>query len=187
VVLDEITVTTDAGSNQQQLAVLGQAIAGMEVRLRPSDDNAGIVGREVGEVEIRGTSMMSGYLGQEPLNPGDWFATGDLVVADGAGRLRLVGRTSCVINVSGMKCFPEEIEAVLREHPEVAAARVSGRVHGHVGAVPVADVVPRDPGQPPTASALAAHCRAGLARFKVPVAFRMVDSLPLTASGKLKR
>jgi long-chain acyl-CoA synthetase len=145
----------------------------------------------VGELFVRGPGMLDAYLWPfrtrgEILADG-WFGTGDLAVAEEDGSLRLVGRASCVINVSGMKCFPEEIEAVLSEHPGVAAVRVSGRAHPHVGAVPVADVVPRDPAHPPDARALAAHCRTGLARFKVPVAFRMVESLPRTASGKVKR
>jgi long-chain acyl-CoA synthetase len=146
---------------------------------------------EVGELFLRGRGVLDGYLWpfrtrDEILDDG-WFATGDLTTADAEGSLRLVGRSRSVINVSGMKCFPEEIEAVLQQHPLVAAARVTGRPHVHVGAVPIADVVPRDAEQPPAAGQLAAHCRAALARFKVPVEFRMVDALPRTASGKIKR
>jgi acyl-CoA synthetase (AMP-forming)/AMP-acid ligase II len=53
--------------------------------------------------------------------------------------------------------------------------------------VPVAEIVPRDPAQPPRLSSLAAHCRAALARYKVPVEFHFVKTLPITASGKIKR
>ena len=62
---------------------------------------------------------------------------------------------------------------------------MSGRAHV-VGAVPVADVVARDAQHPPATGELAAHCRAR-SRYKVPVEFRIVDALPLTASGKVKR
>lgn len=156
-------------------------------------DDAGraVASGEVGELFLRGPGMLDGYLW--PLRPreqilaGGWFATGDLARADARGALRLVGRTRSVINVSGSKCFPEEIEAVLLAHPEVAAARVVGRPHAHLGAVPVADVVPCDLGRPPDARGLGAHCRAALARYKVPVEFRIVRALPLTASGKVKR
>jgi long-chain acyl-CoA synthetase len=146
---------------------------------------------DVGELHLRGPGMLDGYLW--PLRPraeilsDGWFATGDLARADDDGSLRLLGRTRSVINVSGLKCFPEEIEAVLLGHPQVGAARVVGRPHDHLGAVPVADVVPRDAARPPDARGLAAHCRAALARCKVPVEFRVVPALPLTASGKVKR
>ena len=146
---------------------------------------------EVGELRVRGPGLLDGYLWpfrtREQVLDDGWFATGDLATTDADGSLRLVGRTRSVINVSGLKCFPEEIEAVLQQHPEVAAARVTGRAHDRVGAVPVADVVPRDAHRPPAVRDLAAHCRAALARYKVPVEFRIVDGLPLTASGKVKR
>lgn len=146
---------------------------------------------EVGELHLRGPGMLDGYLWpfreRSAILDDGWFASGDLATADADGSLRLVGRTRSVINVSGMKCFPEEIEAVLLQHPAVAAARVSGRPHAHVGAVPVADVVLRDAAAPPAAGALLAHCRAALARYKVPVDLRLVEALPLTASGKVKR
>jgi len=146
---------------------------------------------EAGELFLRGPGMLDGYLSplraREQIVADGWFATGDVARADARGALRLVGRTRSVINVSGSKCFPEEIEAVLLGHPEVAAARVVGRPHAHLGAVPVADVVPRDPTRPLDARRLGAHCRAALARYKVPVEFRVVPALPLTASGKVKR
>lgn len=188
VVVDEITVTTDAGSNRQQLAVLGEAITGMEVRLRPSDDNAGIVDREVGEVEIRGTSMMSGYLGQEPLNPGDWFATGDLgYFVDGG--LVVCGRTKELITVAGRNIFPTEIERV--------AAQVKGVREGAVVAVGAGEKAVR------SGLVIAAEFRgadeAG-ARSQViqqvasecgivpaDVVFLTPGSLPRTSSGKLRR
>ena len=116
-----------------------------------------------------------------------WFRTGDLARLDEDGDVHLLGRSHSVINVAGMKCFPEEIEAVLNEIPEVRRARVLGKANTRFGAVPVAEIVPRDPANPPKISALAAHCRGALARYKVPVEFRMVESVPLTPSGKIQR
>lgn len=169
---------------------VGRPLPDFEVELR--DEGGRVVAPgEVGELFLRGPGMLDGYL--SPLRARDqilsdgWFSSGDLARADASGSLRLVGRTRSVINVSGLKCFPEEIEAVLLAHPQVAAARVSGRPHAHLGAVPVADVVPRDARHAPGTRSLVAHCRAGLARYKVPVEFRVVRALPLTASGKVKR
>ncbi len=144
-----------------------------------------------GEIFLRGPGMLDAYLNpwrtrDEILEDG-WFRTGDLGRIDEDGDLFLEGRSHSVINVAGLKCFPEEIEAVLCAMPEVRFARVIGKPHPRVGAVPVAEIVARDAANPPTISALAAHCRAALSRYKVPVDFKLVESLPLTASGKVKR
>lgn len=144
-----------------------------------------------GELYLRGPGMLDAYLDPWCPRPGvlrdGWFATGDLCERDADGDLFLVGRRQSVINVAGLKCFPEEIEAVLGAHPGVAAVRVSGRPHPRVGAVPVAEIVAHDPARPPAVAELVAHCRGALARYKVPLDFRFVDALPLTPSGKVRR
>lgn len=169
---------------------VGPPLPDFTVELRDDGGRAVACG-EVGELYVRGRGLLDGYLWpfrtRERVLDDGWFATGDLATAAADGSLRLVGRSRTVINVSGMKCFPEEIEAVLQQHPAVAAARVSGRAHPRVGAVPIAEIVPRHDIAPPSTQELAAHCRAALARYKVPVEFRTVAELPRTASGKVKR
>ncbi|HYC21425.1 MAG TPA: long-chain fatty acid--CoA ligase [Candidatus Bathyarchaeia archaeon] len=171
-------------------ASVGRPLPGFEVEIRRESGERAAAG-EVGELLIRGPGMLDAYLA--PWRPraavldDGWFHSGDLAFVDEAGLLFLAGRVSSVINVGGMKCFPEEIEAVLREHDGVAAARVLARPHPQLGALPIAEVVPRDLTQPPSAEALARHCRASLARYKVPVEFRVVEALPLTSSGKVRR
>jgi long-chain acyl-CoA synthetase len=157
---------------------------------QPLPDYAAEV-RGEGELFLRGPGMFDAYLQpwrtrNEVLEDG-WFRTGDLARIDEDGDLFLLGRSHSVINVAGLKCFPEEIEAVLCEVPEVLRARVSGKPNPRFGAVPVAEVVPRDAANPPKISALATYCRGALARYKVPVEFRLVESVPLTASGKIQR
>jgi long-chain acyl-CoA synthetase len=147
--------------------------------------------RGEGELFLQGPGMLDAYLHPwrsraEILEDG-WFRTGDLARIDEDGDVHLLGRSHSVINVAGLKCFPEEVEAVLCELPEVERARVSGEANERFGMVPVAEIVARDPASPPSLSTLAAHCRRALARYKVPVEFRLVASLPLTASGKIKR
>jgi long-chain acyl-CoA synthetase len=92
-----------------------------------------------------------------------------------------------VINVAGMKVFPEEVERVLNEHPAVSRSRVIGREHAQMGQVPIAEIIPADPALPPKPIELQRHCRALLSAYKVPMQFKVVESLPITASGKLKR
>lgn len=145
----------------------------------------------VGEIVVRGPGIFDAYL--KPWRTRDavlddgWFHTGDLGTFDADGFLKIVGRLHSVINVAGMKCFPEEIEAVLSGHPGIRAARVVGKPHPRFGAVPVAEVVARDPANPPDLCSVLARCRDALARFKVPVDVQFVDSLPKTASGKIRR
>ncbi len=144
-----------------------------------------------GEIFVRGPGMLDAYLKPwrrcEDILDDGWFHTGDMGRVDAEGRVFLEGRSHSVINVAGMKCFPEEVEAVLCSMPGVRVARVLGREHARFGAVPVAEIVPSDPDRLPSLAALGAHCRAALARYKVPVEFHMVESLPLTASGKIRR
>jgi long-chain acyl-CoA synthetase len=86
-----------------------------------------------------------------------------------------------------MKVFPEEVERVLNEHPAVLRCRVIGRDHPQMGQVPIAEIISTDSSSPPKPIELQRHCRAVLSAYKVPMQFKVVDSLPLTASGKLKR
>ncbi len=158
---------------------VGKPLPAYEVELRG----------ETGEFHVRGPGLLDAYL--SPWNPSPlidgWFASGDLVRRDEDGHLFLMGRKKSVINVAGMKAFPEEVERVLDDHPAVARSRVLGRDHPQMGQVPVAEIVPADPAQPPKPMDLQRHCRAQLSAYKVPVQFKIVASLPLTASGKLKR
>lgn len=77
--VDEPTVATDAGESTRRFAVLGDAIPGMEVRIN-TDAQRGteVIGREVGDVEVRGTSLMSGYVDDEPIDRDAWLPTGDI-------------------------------------------------------------------------------------------------------------
>jgi long-chain acyl-CoA synthetase len=169
---------------------VGRPAPGFEIELR-DERGSPVAPGAPGALHVRGPGMLDGYL--SPWRPRDevladgWLATGDLAVADADGDLKLLGRTHTVIDVSGLKCFPEEIEAVLLEHPGVRAARVSARPHERVGSVPAAEIVPADPSRPPDGRTLALHCRDRLARYKVPVEFRIVSAVAATASGKVKR
>jgi long-chain acyl-CoA synthetase len=144
-----------------------------------------------GALLLRGPGMLDAYLHpwrtRAEICEDGWFRTGDLARVDADGDYFLQGRASAVINVAGLKCFPEEVETVLAQCDGVKLVRVSGRPHPKVGAVPMAEIVPTNPAAPPNISALIGHCRAQLARYKLPVEFRFVESLPLTASGKIKR
>lgn len=146
---------------------------------------------EPGEILLRGPGLFDAYLDpwlprRAVVDADGWFATGDLGRRDAAGRIRLCGRKKTLINVGGMKVFPEEIERVLDAHPKVQRALVEARLHPLYGEVPVARFIPAPDGAP-TALELRSHCRQHLAGYKIPLLFSAVTELPLTASGKLKR
>jgi long-chain acyl-CoA synthetase len=154
-------------------------------------DGAPLPAGTAGDVRVRGEGLCSGYY--RPWRPraallhDGWFVTGDVGVLDATGRLSLVGRSTSVIIVAGMKVFPEEVEACLDRLPGVAESRVFGRPHPRMGEVACADVVPRPGGPAPVPRALAAACAQALSTHKVPVEIRLVDALPRTAGGKILR
>jgi long-chain acyl-CoA synthetase len=115
-----------------------------------------------------------------------WFPSGDIAVADEEGYVTLVGRSKSVISVGGLKFFPEEVELVLRSQAGVLEARVFAIDHPSFGSVPVAEVLPAE-GAVVVPGELLKRCRRDLARFKVPVEVRIVDSIPRTPSGKIRR
>lgn len=164
---------------------VGQPQAGFEVAIRDADE------RGIGELMLRGPGFFDAYL--DPWQPRDqvlddgWLATGDLGSVDPDGCVTLAGRLKSVINVAGLKCFPEEVEAVLNQHPGVLESRVHGRPHGEMGMIPAARIILENPAVPLHRSSLLAHCRKHLAAYKVPLEITVVEELPRTASGKLKR
>src|SRR5215207_3648998 len=112
--------------------------------------------------------------------------TGDLGHLDARGRLVVTGRKGDVIISGGENVAPAEVEAVLAEHPDVAEAAVFARPHALWGEAITALVVARD-GADLVQGTLRAHCLERLAAFKVPKAFELVDELPRTESGKVRR
>jgi len=117
---------------------------------------------------------------------GGELATGDLGALDRHGRLTVTGRKADTIVSGGENVAPQEVEAVLGEHPAVAEAAVFGRAHPAWGEAVVAAVVLRE-GRHAGESELRHHCAARLAGFKVPKEIAFVAVLPRTRSGKLRR
>jgi len=169
---------------------VGRAIPGFSIALR-DEQGGGVPAGQPGELFIRGPGMLDAYLSpwqpQSGILEDGWFRTGDLAMMDDEGFVTLAGRSKTVINVAGMKCFPEEIEAVLCSCHGIVAARVTAKAHPKFGSVPVASLVPDNSGNPPSIESLLAHCKKALAQFKIPVEFQYVQSLPLTPSGKIRR
>ena len=99
------------------------------------------------------------------------------------GSLKLLGRGSVCINTGGEKVFPEEVEAVLKSHPDVFDAIVVGIPDARFGEAVAAVVAPR-PGRTPTLDELAGHARGALAAYKIPKRLVLVDEVARTPAGK---
>ncbi len=185
--VDEI----DGGPDQlvRRHAVLGEAIPGMELRLRPIDDGgAELPGREVGEIEIRGSSLMSGYVDQQPIDREQWLSTGDLgyLVDDS---LVVCGRIKELITVAGRNIFPAEVERVaalvkgVRDGAVIAVGTTGSATRQ--GLVITAEFRGRDEAAARTELVRRVASECGV--VPADVVFVKPGSLPRTSSGKLRR
>ena len=146
---------------------------------------------ERGELLVRGPQVFSGYWNRPEdtaavLLPGGWLRTGDIVIADAGGFVRIVDRIKELIITGGFNVYPSEVEDVLRQLPEIADAAAVGLPDGHGGENVVVAVVPAD-GAEIDATAVRAHCRRHLAGYKVPKKVIVVAELPRSQIGKVLR
>jgi long-chain acyl-CoA synthetase len=146
---------------------------------------------EEGEIVVRSPSLLKGYWNkpeatERALTDG-WLHTGDIGVIDAEGYLHFLGRRKEMLKVKGMSVFPGEIEFLLGQHPAVLGSGVIGREDPKFGQVPVAFVwlAPQYRGGI-TEADLANWCRDNMANYKVPE-IRFVDTLPMTATGKVRK
>ncbi len=161
----------------------------LEDRVAAPDELAARDGREIGEVIVR--SVKSGYAyvnNHEEQNVRfreGWLYIGDLATWDADGYLTIVGRKDDMIISGGENVHPTQVEAVLNEHPGVADSVVVGLPDPQWGELVVAYVVASG-GVPLDAAELDRHSRSDpmLADYKRPRAYRLVDEIPLTATGK---
>lgn len=145
-------------------------------------------------LSIRSTRTASRYLGEKPpiLKSADGFVdTGDLIELRD-DRYYFVGRRDGVINVGGLKVYPEEIEAVINRHPEVHMSLVRAKRNPITGALVVADIVlTAQPSARRDMRALQGDilllCREALSSYKVPAAINFIPTLTVAESGKIVR
>jgi O-succinylbenzoic acid--CoA ligase len=131
------------------------------------------------EILVAGPTVAPGAIADD-----GFLHTGDRGALDERGRLLVTGRKAETIVTGGENVAPAEVEAALLAHPAVAEAAVHGRPDEEWGEAVVAKVVLRAHADP---AAIRDHAATLLARFKVPKAVEVVDELPRTASGKVKR
>jgi long-chain acyl-CoA synthetase len=167
---------------------IGVPVPGTDVRFVDAG-NKDVAFGEVGELWIKGPQVMQGYW-QRPdetartLHDG-WLATGDIAKMDDEGYIQIVDRKKDMILVSGFNVYPNEVEAVIAEHPGVADVAVVGVPDDECGEIVLAFVVKKDPSL--TEDLVRQHSKQSLTGYKVPrmVVFR--DDLPKSNVGKVLR
>jgi fatty-acyl-CoA synthase len=180
----------DRRETVRKIGSVGKPCLHLEVAIWDDEDRAVPPGA-LGEIVLRGPKVFRGYWKDPEATAaafrGGWFRTGDIGYLDDEGFLYIADRKKDLIVSGGENIASPEVERVLYEHPGVLEAAVVGRPDPRWGEVPVAFVVPR-PDAAVTEAEIAEFCRGRLARFKVPRAVTMVDTLPRNPSGKvLKR
>jgi O-succinylbenzoic acid--CoA ligase len=167
----------------------GRPLSGTEVRVAADATERG--GTD-GGIELRGPTLMRGYrldraATANAFTPDGWLRTGDAGRIDERGRLGVDGRIDELITTGGEKVWPGEVESVLSSHPGVAEVAVAGRPDAEWGRRVVAFVVPAHPDAPPSLDELRDHAARTVARFKAPRELVLVNVLPRTAFGKVRR
>jgi acyl-CoA synthetase (AMP-forming)/AMP-acid ligase II len=180
----------DRDSTVTKLGSVGRPCLHLELDIW-DEQGGSVAAGERGEIVMRGPKVFKGYWRDPPATAdafaGGWFHTGDIGVRDEDGYLFIVDRLKDMIVSGGENIAGSEIERVLYEHEAVLEAAVVGRPDDRWGEVPVGYVVLR-PRAEVDAEALTEHCRARLARFKVPKDIVFLGELPRNPSGKvLKR
>jgi long-chain acyl-CoA synthetase len=172
-----------------KIGTVGLPVSSTDVAIRDDHGHDLAVG-EAGEICVRGPQVMQGYW-QRPdetklvLTAGGWLHTGDIGAFDTEGFLKILDRKKDMVNVSGFKVFPNEVEDVIAQHPGVLEAAVIGVADPHTGQAVKLFVVKRDPAV--TAAELTKFARERLAGYKVPKTIVFVDSLPKSNVGKIIR
>ena len=162
---------------------MGQVTPGCQVIVR---DGQVLVGGESGQ------TLFDGYLDDPDTTAASftadgWFCTGDRARVGEDGRHYFEGRHSDVLKVAGENVSIVEVESVLAAHPAVLEAAVVGAPDEVRDEVPAAFVVPADPISPPTVEELASWCQEQLAKAKQPRSFTLMDELPRTSVGKIRK
>ncbi|MHA7176328.1 long-chain-fatty-acid--CoA ligase [Arthrobacter sp. Sr24] len=146
---------------------------------------------EAGELLLQGPQVFQGYWNNaeetaKTLTDDGWLRTGDIVTVNPAGFTTIVDRAKELVITGGFNVSPSEVEAVLRQHPDVTDAAVFGKVSDRGGEMVVA-AVHLEPGVALDETALRNHCKELLARYKVPVRIVVIDEMPRSMLGKILR
>ncbi|WP_030564861.1 AMP-binding protein [Streptomyces aureocirculatus] len=177
---------------ERRTGTVGRVLPHIEVKVVDPATGVTLPRGASGELCTRGYSVMLGYWNDpertaEVIDSGRWMHTGDLAVMRDDGYVQIVGRIKDMIIRGGENVYPREIEEFLYGHPKIADVQVVGVPDERYGEVPLACVILRDPEDALTLAELRDFCEGRLARYKVPAGLRILESFPMTVSGKVRK
>ncbi|MCG7337556.1 AMP-binding protein [Sporosarcina sp. ACRSM] len=184
--LSFVSFLSDEGNRQKPNSV-GQPFHNVEIQIRLEDGKMALAG-EIGKIFVRSTMLFSGYLEprsrtiQSIEDEAGWVTVDDMGYLDENGFLYVIGREKNMILSGGVNLFPEEIEAVLLQHPAVKEVAVVGLEDSYWGQIPIALIKGSAPKKE-----LKRLCREKLSAYKIPRKWFFIDELPYTTSGKIAR
>jgi long-chain acyl-CoA synthetase len=167
---------------------VGLPAAYTEIEIRDENGNVLKETNAVGELCVRGPQVMSGYWKSEVsgLDENNWFMTGDIARIDETGNIFIVDRKKDMIIVSGFNVFPNEVEAVVNEHPAVLECGCVG-IEGEGSQELVKVFIVLHDGQTATEDEIISFCREKLTAYKVPKHIEFIKEIPKTNVGKVLR
>jgi fatty-acyl-CoA synthase len=180
-----------ADSEEALRETVGKVAEGYEFKI-VDEKRQPLPSGQVGEIAIRGVSLMKGYykaeeLTRQVIDEDGWFYSGDLGSIDEEGYLRIAGRIKDMIIRAGQNIYPPELEQVLSTHPKIQMASVVGVPDDIAGEKVVAYIIPKD-GEILTQPEVMDFCIDNMAPFKIPRDIYFMDEFPMTPTGKvLKR
>ncbi|KDD75281.1 AMP-binding enzyme [Helicosporidium sp. ATCC 50920] len=177
---------------ERQVASVGRIHPHVEARVANPQSGETLPCGEVGELWVRGYSVMRGYWGDErataeAVDREGWMHTGDLVKVDEQGYCNIVGRIKDMVVRGGENLYPREIEEILHCHPAVAEVQVFGVPDVKYGEELCAWIRLRDGSGDVGEELVRAWCKENMAYFKVPRHFKFVRGFPTTLSGKAQK
>lgn len=191
---------TENGSHQYTLptddletivSTCGRSCEAYEIKLFSTEDrNVEVPPGDIGEIGGRGATRMLGYFDnqaatEDSFNASGWFMSGDLGKLDAHGNLQVVGRAKDLIIRGGHNIHPARVEELVHRNSAVAKATVIGVPDDRLGEKVCLAIIPAA-GCKPTAQEILEHLHmAGLSKFDMPEYFLCLESLPMTASGKI--
>jgi long-chain acyl-CoA synthetase len=182
-------ITANPVDSKQYSGTIGMPLPSTEVSIR-DDNGVALPLNTTGELWARGPQVMSGYWNRpeetrEVLTDDGWLKTGDIAQMDEHGYIRIVDRKKDMIIVSGFNVYPNEVEAVLCNHPGIDEAGVVGISNEGAGETIKAVIIKNNPEL--TEAEIISYCREQLTAYKVPKVIEFRQTLPKTNVGKILR
>jgi fatty-acyl-CoA synthase len=186
------TQTRADDSLERRVSTVGRVHPHVEVKIVDPETGLTLPRGEPGELCTRGYSVMLGYWEEpektaEAIDRARWMHTGDLGVMDADGYLNITGRIKDMVIRGGENIYPREIEEFLYTHPDIVDAQVVGVPDARYGEELCAWVTLREGAPELTAEALREFATGKLAHYKIPRYVLVVDSFPMTVTGKVRK